>query len=80
MYALRFDGAMAASLFILFGYIAAPSHRLLAACILFVIAAVLTWRLIGDLWGPLLGMLTGGAITLVLLFLYGVARPHLTRR
>jgi hypothetical protein len=81
VYALRFDGAMAAALFILSGYIAAPSHRLLVACTLFVIGTVLAWRLIGDLHSlTFLGTLTGGAITLVLLFLYGVARPHLTSR
>jgi len=52
LYVLPFDGAVAASLFILFGTWAAPSHKKAVAAILFLIGAVIAWSFLGETYSP----------------------------
>ena len=52
IYVLPFDGAVAASLFILFGTWTAPSHKKAVTAILFVIGAVIAWFFVGETHSP----------------------------
>jgi hypothetical protein len=86
LYVLRFDGAVAAALFVLLGYIAAPTHRLRVAASLLAVGCFLAWLTVGEtyssirsaepqrLWWPLVGTLLGGGVTLALLFFFSRAR------
>jgi hypothetical protein len=52
MYALPYDGALAASLVIQFGTYAAPKRKKLAALCLFIGGCVLAWSLVGEFYSP----------------------------
>jgi len=88
LYAMPYDGALAASLFIQFGTYAAPSHKRWAALCLLVIGGIVAWRLVGvtyapdfspngpvRVWWPIIGTYTGGIITFVWLCIVSRMKP-----
>lgn len=75
---LPYDGAIAASLVLLFGSLMAPTHRLGVAAILLLIGGFIAWELVGDyhsptyggdriIW-PLIGTYMGGLTTFAILY------------
>jgi hypothetical protein len=83
LYAMPYDGALAASLFIQFGTYAAPSHKKLTALCLLVCGGFLAWYSVGEfyspqtlihhgpirVWWPIIGTYVGGLLTLAWIWL-----------
>jgi hypothetical protein len=78
LYALPYDGALAASLFIQFGTYAAPSHKNFAALCLLIFGGIIAWQFVGTVyspgfsprgpirvWWPIVGTYIGGIFTCV---------------
>ena len=80
LYVLPYDGALAASLFILLGAWAAPRHRFMIALLLFFIGGRVAWSWVGEfysplrppngeiirVWWPIIGTCTGGLLACIL--------------
>jgi hypothetical protein len=52
LYALPYDGALAASLFIQFGAYAAPNHKKLASLCLLILGGIFAWLFVGEFYSP----------------------------
>lgn len=83
LYALPYDGALAASLFIQFGTYAAPSHKQLTALCLLIFGGIIAWPFVGEfyspehmihhgpirVWWPVMGTYFGGVFTFAWIWL-----------
>jgi uncharacterized membrane protein (UPF0136 family) len=79
-YTLPYDGALAASLVLLFGCFAAPAHRQAVAFVLLVLGGLVAWKWVGAfyspiyyadgphrIWWPIIGTYLGGLVTFAIL-------------
>jgi hypothetical protein len=91
LYALPYDGALAASLFIQFGTYAAPSHKNLVALCLLIFGGIIAWLCVGEfyspqfshsgpvrVWWPIVGTYLGGICTYAMIFLTSMTKPGST--